>query len=477
MKKILSFFIAVFLVIGSVSSQSNFWYGNLEFGGMGMIITLESDNVITAGGVKAWFGSPMQTPMKFDVVDIDVEGDDISFSVPSLKVEFDGNINGATGNLVGKFKQNGANLDLTLMKTDKPFTVNRPQQPVPPFPYDVREVNVVSADGVSLSATITSPKLAKGKKCPAVVLVAGSGPNDRNESVFMHKPFEVIADYLTRNGYIVIRYDKRGVGKSTGSYAVATTYDFADDANAVFEYLRTVEGVDTKKVGIVGHSEGGIIAPMVAQKNPNVNYIILLAAPSIPSYDIVLRQNKDFYVRAETPYNVQENAMMVVSRSLGLLADGKSGSEFQDEVVQAIEICKQSLTAEEFELTGFPADKVGQVSFAKKFESVWFETFIKLKPIEFLKGLKIPVMAIYGQFDVQVYWEQNFPVMNEVLVENGNKYSKTVKLDGVNHLFQPCSNGAVYLYGVIEETTSAKLLNELNLWLSTISKVNKLVGK
>lgn len=481
MKKVLSLCVIVMLGIGGVVAQNKFWYGNVEIGAMQLVLTLEADNEITSEGVKAWFGSPMQSPMQFDVsgIKINAEDETISFGVPKLGFTFTGIVDRATGNLVGKFSQNGASFDLTFLKSDKPFTVYRPQTPKPPFPYDVKNVSIKSDENVTLAGTLTSPILdPKGKVLhPAVILVAGSGPNDRDETVFMHKPFYVIADYLTRHGYIVLRYDKRGIGKSTGDYKTATTFDFADDANAVFEYLRTIEGVDLDRVGIIGHSEGGMIAPMVAQKNPNVNFIMLLAAPSINAYEIMIRQNEYLYMRTSTPSNIQTNAMMVVKRAFELLLAGKSGEEFQNELVQAIEICKASLTPDEFKLTGFPTSKDEQIAFAKNFETPWFETFIKIKPAEYLKGLKIPVLAIYAGLDVQLYWEDNYPIMMNILKENGNKYSNTLKIDGVNHLFQPCSDGSVFLYGTIDETTSPKLLEQLNSWLGTITKAKKLIKK
>src|SRR5690554_1717860 len=247
---------------------------NIEKGDSTLISTMDSPD-------QGAFGLPTtRTSFKDDKLEIVASG---------LGILYRGNLEGDS--IIGTFSQGGIPFPLTLKRATEPL-IQRPQTPVEPLPYISKEVIITDdSTDISLSATLTLPDSTG--VFPAVVLIAGSGPNDRDETIFGHKPFYLLSDYLTRNGFAVLRYDKRGVGKSTGDYSKATISDFVTDASNALEYLKSRKEIDSSKIGMLGHSEGGIIAPMVASKSSDVKFLVLLAAPGTKGIEIVLDQNEN----------------------------------------------------------------------------------------------------------------------------------------------------------------------------------------
>ncbi len=339
----------------------------------------------------------------------------------------------------------------------------RPQEPTGAIPYDEEEVKYsnITAD-VTLAGTLTLPRT--GKPSPAVLLIAGSGPNDRNETIFGHKPFLVLADHLTKQGFAVLRVDKRGVGQSTGNYDVSTSEDFAADVLAGVEYLKIRNEVDAEQIGLIGHSEGGLIAPMVAVKSNDVAFIVLMAGGG---------------VTGEATLYAQE---ALISRAMGVTEEQISHQlDFQKQVLSVIKNESDLEKAEKLlreivakQLDNLPKEEQqasAEVMEAqiKRCNSKWFRYFLTYDPITSLKHLKIPVLVINGELDSQVPSKQNLPVIAKILEEAGNRNYRIIEFPKLNHLFQTCESGSILEYGKIEETIAPVVLDTLSGWILEIT--------
>lgn len=325
------------------------------------------------------------------------------------KVVFKGKYLGEDS-VCGIFKQNGAELPLCLKRGKNKMVINRPQTPKD-INYVCEELSFRVKDvDYEFKGTLTYPK--KGKNFPCVILVSGSGLQDRNEEIMQHKPFEVIADYLTRNGIAVFRYDDRGWGTQDMELLNATTLNFADDAEAAFQLLKSHKKIDPKRIGFAGHSEGGVIAPIVASRNKDVAFVIMLAGTGVDGESVLIEQNKAIL--------------------------GKMGAS-QEEIQTQINSLKDR--------DNNPALQVP-----------WLKCFLDLDPRDYLSKLNMPVLALNGDKDVQVIASQNLPEIEKALKKAGNKKYKTVLLPNLNHLFQECETGLPDEYFSIEQTISPKVL-------------------
>jgi len=327
--------------------------------------------------------------------------------------------------------------------------LRRPQNPVRPYPYREQEVSYSTPAGkIQLGATLTIPP-GKGP-FPAVLLIAGSGPHDRDESIMGHKPFLVLADYLTRKGIVVLRADKRGIGKSAGDYSQAVMADFASDAEAGVAYLKTRVEVDPRKIGLVGHSEGGIEAPMAAAHNPDVAFIVLMAGPGVRGDQLLPEQ------------------LRLIEQASGKSADEiEKDLATQREVLAVLEKDKDDALLEKDlreKFTGkVPEAQIGMQ--VKAVSSPWFRGLLEYDPAVTLSKLTCPVLAINGEKDLQVPPGQNLPPIRKALEAAGNKNSEVVELPGLNHLFQTAKTGAVGEYSEIEETMSPLALEKVASWI------------
>jgi dipeptidyl aminopeptidase/acylaminoacyl peptidase len=335
----------------------------------------------------------------------------------------------------------------------------RPQEPKGAFPYIEKEVKYSNLTaGVTLAGTLTLPR--SRKPSPAVLLIAGSGPIDRDETVFGHKPFLVLADHLTRQGIVVLRVDKRGIGQSTGNYEVSTSEDFAADVLAGVEYLKTRKEVDTEKIGLIGHSEGGLIAPLAAVKSNDVAFIVLMAAQGVTGEKLVYTQ--------ET----------LISRSMGVSEEQINHQlDFQKQVLSVIinepdlekaEKLIQEIVAKH--LTKLPEEEQQASANAmeaqiKRCNSKWFRYFLTYDPGTSLEHLKMPILAINGELDFQVPPKQNLYLIGKILKETGNQNYKIIEFPKLNHFFQTCQSGSILEYGKIEETIAPEVLDTLSDWI------------
>jgi pimeloyl-ACP methyl ester carboxylesterase len=325
----------------------------------------------------------------------------------------------------------------------------RPQEPVKPYPYreeDVLYDNKVS--GNQLAGTLTIP--SGSGPFPAVVLITGSGPQDRDESIMGHKPFLVLADHLTRKRIAVLRVDDRGVGKSTGTFATATTADFATDVEAGIAYLKTRQEIDARQIGLIGHSEGAIIAPMIAARNHNVAFIVMMAGSGVPGDDIIVAQVE---LLSENAGQSHAAAMKAGARQREILALLKQNQD----TASLEKALREKLAGQVLESRISTA--VAQLT------SPWYRYFIAYDPGPALRKVTCPVLALNGEKDLQVPPMQNLPAIRKELEAAGNKNFEVDELPGLNHLFQTARTGSPEEYPEIEETISPKVLEIISGWI------------
>jgi fermentation-respiration switch protein FrsA (DUF1100 family) len=402
----------------------------------------------------------------------DVPVDKVTWKEPDLKMElkvpgnpvFEGKANKDLTEIEGKWKQSGQTFPLTIKRVEKMTELKRPQEPKKPYPYLEEEVTYENPRaGVKLAGTLTLPK-GEGP-FPAVLLIAGSGPNSRDEIVFGHKIFLVLADYLTRRGVVVLRSDKRGIGKSTGKYVEATSADFADDALAGVEYLKTRKEVDPHKIGLVGHSEGGVVAPIVASRSKDVAFIVLMAGTGVNGEQVLYRQGQDILKAMGTDAKtlarqrtVQEKMFSILQQNSDLKVAEKKLNEFvTQEIAKLSDEEKKTAKTQETALDA-------QV---KNLLTPWMRYFLTFDPQATLGLVHCPVLAINGAKDLQVAADVNLPAIEKALRAGGNQDVTVKELPNLNHLFQTSKTGNIFEYGQIEETISPTALAVMGDWIET----------
>ncbi len=363
----------------------------------------------------------------------------------------------------GLFSQNGMNFPLAFCRlSDSVQAPRRPQTPVPPFPYHSEEVVFYNRkQGVKLSGTLTLPDA--GYRGVVAVLVSGSGQQDRDETLLGHKPFMVWADYLTRAGIGVLRYDDRGVGGSTGEVENATSYDFSLDAEAAVRYLRKRK---FSSVGIIGHSEGGMIAQMVAARDAKVGFIVLLAAPGIPCDSLLLLQQRAIS-ESEGYLEDRIEALLHTNRKIfTLLQSDIPEKELKDSVLYGLRFLSGSDFPED-ELEN-PVQEEALQKQANTLMSPWFHYFVRYNPAPVLQKVRCPVLALNGSRDVQVLAEPNLKGIEQALQEAGHGQFSIELLPGLNHLFQKCAECTLGEYAETEETVNENAMRQVVVWMGEL---------
>jgi len=404
---------------------------------------------------------PMTATMK--------DAGEVEFAVPKIGGSFSGKFNDDGSELTGEWRQGGQKLALTLYRQSAATKLKRPQEPTKPYPYEEREVSIETpTEGVTLAGTFTVPTGAGPH--PAVVLVSGSGPQDRDETVMGHRPFLVLADHLTRAGVAVLRYDDRGFGKSTGDFGKASHVDFTKDALAALDWLESQSDVDAKRIGVVGHSEGGIVAPLMASQRPEgIAFIVLLAGVGVPMDQLLVRQGAD--LGRAMGQSEEDIAKQAVSQReiMQLVKSDIDAAELEQRVRETVEKQLSELTTEQRAAAGV-TDTFAETQ-AKIATTPWFRQLIAYDPGPALRQVKCPVLAINGEKDLQVAADENLAGIRAALEAGGNKEVTTQKLSRLNHLFQHCETGTVAEYGQIEESFAPEALSMVSEW------IGKRVGK
>jgi uncharacterized protein len=438
------------------------WTGTLDARGTKLRIVFRVSKDAD-GSWKTLLDSPDQGVKDIPVNETLVRGDSLIFKSAAVMGTYEGLIQPDGTTVLGTWKQGGASFPLALSKTDRAPTIDRPQEPKPPFPYRQEEVAFKNEKaGIVLSGTLTMP--AQGGPFAALVMITGSGPQDRDEQLLGHKPFLVIADYLTRRGVAVLRYDDRGIGKSTGDFAKATSVDFASDALAAVEFLKSRKEIDPGKIGLAGHSEGAIIAPMVANRSKDVAFVILLAGPGMTGEELMYLQA----ARIQQAMGVDEKTISeseatqrkifeVLNRDKD---DAVAGQELRAILNAAAEETKTDEKAEAGSVEAAIDMQIKQVL------TPWFRYFIAYDPAVELSGLHCPALALWGEKDLQVPPRENMPLVEQALKKAGNKDAVLKVLPGLNHLFQTANTGSVSEYAQIEETFSPAALTLIGDWLA-----------
>lgn len=415
------------------------------------------------GKLAATLDSPDQGATGIPASEVTFEQDKLTLKFAIIGGSYEGTIQPGDSIMFGPWAQGQSVLPLQMRRVSgKVPEVARPQEPKKPYPYKEEEVTVVNQEaGIKLAGTLTLPD--SGGPFPAAVLITGSGPEDRNEAIFGHKPFLVLADCLTRRGIAVLRCDDRGVGKSTGDYTSATTEDLASDALVQVEYLKTRKEVDPARIGLIGHSEGGIIAPIVANRTEDVAFVVLLAGTGLPG-DSVLMLQTALIARSN---GATDSAVVEMTRLERRILDIVMQNEDTAKAGAALRaLFRESLAGMDErgkEALGFTEESIdAQVSTVL---TPWFRYFLRYDPRPALRALKAPVLAIIGGKDLQVAPDVNLPAIKSVLEAGGNKDYTVRELPGLNHLFQHAETGAVTEYAKIEETIAPEALELVGDWI------------
>jgi len=428
-----------------------YWSGKLSIGSteLRLVFHITKDSI---GVFRATMDSPDQGAKGIGIDTAIVEGDTVRLMLTRLRASFEGGFVPSDTTLTGMWKQSGMSFPLTLSRSATEIVLRRPQEPTKPYPYHEEEVTYTnSLANITLAGTLTTPRDAR--PVSAVVLVSGSGPQDRDEALFGHRPFLVIADYLTRQGIAVLRFDDRGVGKSTGSHATATTLDFVTDALAGVELLKSRKEVDAKRIGIVGHSEGGLIAPLAAVRSRDISFIVLLAGPGLPGEEILYRQGALLAKAADASDSAVAQNLELQRKLFTAVKQEHDSSALHNALVHILKNEPNKLSESAIQ---------AQV---KSMVSRWFRFFLTHDPRPVLERVKCPVLALIGEKDLQVPSKENLKEIEAALRRGGNKSVVTKELPGLNHLFQTAKTGSIAEYAQIEETFSPAALKEVAEWI------------
>ncbi|HKI03434.1 MAG TPA: alpha/beta hydrolase [Thermoanaerobaculia bacterium] len=437
------------------------WLGALDVGPTKLRLGLNVEKT-SDGGLSAILDS-IDQGAKIPVDTVVFERGILRLGLKAIGAAYEGTMNADGSALQGEWSQGGRKLPLTFQRQEKAFALNRPQLPKGPFPYESREVTFTSGAGnVRLAGTLLLPE-GKGP-FPAVALVTGSGPQDRDETLMSHKPFLVIADALARRGIASLRWDDRGTGKSTGDHMGSTMDDFAADARAAVAFLRSNPAVDGSAVGIVGHSEGGLIAPMVASADKSVAFLVLLAPPGEPLRSLLIRQPRALYRLQGLDEKLIDRAMAAQAEDLELIADPSIPVDRLQEKLRALaESHRKQFTAEERAQLQIDANAIEQA--IRVSTTVWFRSLIRQDPAVYLRNVKIQVLALFGEKDFQVDPQVNAEAVRAALAAAGNPDHEVRSLTGLNHLFQHAGTGSIEEYATIEETFAPEALVAIGDWI------------
>ncbi len=468
MKKSVLFLIAIFLsgytsvtsqILTEKQSVTGSWMGKISAGAVPLRVVFNL-SIIGRDSLIATLDSPDQGAKNIRLGPVTFDGKSLKISAGALLAEYNGLVRNDTL-IEGTWKQGTNSVPLNINKLKSAFTLNRPQEPGPPYPYRSEDVTFTNEKfNIKLAGTLTIPE-GEGP-FPSVILITGSGAQNRNEELLGHKPFLVIADYLTRNGIAVLRYDDRGVGQSQGNYINATSADLATDAEAAFSFLKSRQGINPASIGLAGHSEGGLIAPIIASTNADIAFIVSLAGPGVQGEKILHRQNMDISRASGANMEEVKKGISINKKLFAILKkepDNKKASKQLTEAYKKI-LIKKKMSQEEIDKALMQLNtSLNPATYD------WFRYFIKTDPAIFWKKVRCPVLALNGEKDLQVAADDNLNAIEKAVKSGGNNSVRIIKLPGLNHLFQHCRTGLIAEYGEIEETVSPEVLKIMSDWI------------
>jgi pimeloyl-ACP methyl ester carboxylesterase len=461
MKTILSFIVTLISFPCLAQNINGTWHGKMNVGNeITMIFHIQQS---AGGGLTVSLDVPEQNA-KGILTSSKLVEDSLIVEIEAIRGGFRGKLtNDST--ITGKWVQ-GLALPLTLKKTVRAAEAAKPQTPQPPYPYVSEDVVYHNADkSIQYGATLTIPR--GNGPFPAVLLLTGSGQQNRDEEIMGHKPFAVWADHLTKMGFVVLRADDRGVGQTNGNVLDATSHDFAEDAKVHLDYLKKRKETDTKRIGIIGHSEGGMIAEMIGAERKDLYFIVLLAAPGIPVIDLMTEQNEA--VLSSLGLN-KEHVAAYAQLYRGMMLAVTQAPDKGEANKRALAILDKWMEHTPSEVvkatTGIPS--VSKEKFAEGFVNAaipWMKFFIQYDPTPDLKKIRSKVLALNGDRDIQVLSKSNLAGIEASLKKGKAKSFQIVELRGLNHLFQECSKCTVQEYGSLEQTLSPLVLKAVGDWL------------
>lgn len=432
------------------------WSGTLKVESIELDLVFHINTLENNGGYESFLDSPNQGISNIPTSKTIFQNDSVVIEIAKIRAVYSGTYH--DDQLDGVFEQGGMKMPLQLIRTTSSESrFIRPQEPKPPYPYISHEVNFVGGESdVNLSGTLTLPE--NPGKHPVAILISGSGPQNRDEEFMDHKPFWILADYLTKNGIAVLRYDDRGYGESTGNFHSATSMDFATDVVSAMKYLRTRDDIDTNTIGLIGHSEGGLIAPIVGTLEDPA-FIVLMAAPGMTGRDILLDQITLRGVAAGITDSLIDEERKISEMIFSLYDEYDLTEEFEKELYSFMLRVSEPMDEEQKENIGILKDQI-----IKQFDNPWYKYFIDYNPITALTQMHSPVLAINGEKDTQVSYK-NLEYIESALVQGGNNRVTTKIYENLNHMFQQCETGLMEEYSKIQETINPEVLKDILVWI------------
>lgn len=437
------------------------WQGSLDLTVVKLRLVVEFKEK-EGGGYTATMDSPDQNAFGIPIDEVTLADKTVKFTIKALGGAYEGRLADDGKQIDGKWSQGGSSLAMVLKPGEKVGPPKRPQEPKPPFPYNAEEVSYENKEaGIKIAGTLTLPK--EGGPFPAVLLISGSGPQDRNEEIMGHKPFLLWADYLTRRGIAVLRVDDRGVGGTSGKPGEATIEDHAVDALAGVAYLKSRSDIDPKRIGLMGHSEGGLVAPVAAVKSQDVAFIVMLAGTGVNGEQILYSQGKLIAKAAGASDEAAAQNEEMQKKIFAIVKETEDPAAAALKLAAVVLELKANLTEEQKKAVEASAGLAEAQ--LKMVLSPWFRHFLTYDPKPVLEKVKCPVLAICGEKDLQVDPKLNLPPIEAALKAAGNSDYTVKELPGLNHLFQASQTGAISEYQQIEETINPAALEVVSAWL------------
>jgi pimeloyl-ACP methyl ester carboxylesterase len=469
MKKFLAVIAFLTLIMGTSSAQTiaGDWYGVLNINGNTLHLVFHITRV--ADKYTTTLDSPDQGAKGLPTTATTVSGNEVIIEASALSIKYSGTFVPDSSKIRGTFAQGAIVLPMILSANKNSAVASKPAaraQDPKDFPYKQEEVSFTNTKGGDkLSGTLTIP--SDGKISKVVVLITGSGPQNRNEELFNHRPFLVWSDWLTRKGIAVLRYDDRGIAKSTGDFSAATTADFADDAEAAVNYLKGRPDMKSALIGLMGHSEGGLIAPIVASRNKAVKFVILLAGPGVSSEQLMQKQSADQMQLMGASQTAIVQAEASNQKIYNLINQNKNLSAAEFKIKADTLLYQVARAFSPGTLGNQTADEFVKAK-SPSINSPWFRYFMTINPDDYLAKVSCPLLAVNGTLDKQVNSTQNLAGIQASMEKSGNKQYKIVPLTGLNHLLQKATTGSLAEYGQIEETINPVALQTVSDWLGAL---------
>ncbi len=441
------------------------WLGTLDVGGVKMRLVLKVAK--TTDGYTAKLDSIDQGTKDLPIDAISLEGNILKFSAPQFGMSYEGTLDEKRGEVNGTLKQFAASTPFVFKRVGEILRKKRPQDPEKPYPYAEEEVGYKNLkDNVKLAGTLTFPR--GGGKFPAVILITGSGPQDRDSTVAGHRPFLVLADYLTRKGIAVLRVDDRGTGGSDIGSLAATTENYVGDVLAGVEYLRSRQEIDARRIGLIGHSEGGMIAPLAAVRSKEIAFIVMLAGMGQTGEEVLLTQ-LDVLQRK----NGVEPAIIAraidFQKSLFTIIQSEPDNRLATAKINEL-LAQRKSAMNERQLQEFARVEADVQAALPALLSPWYRYFLSYNPRPTLEKVNIPVLALNGDNDVQVAAKENLALIAAALKAGKNNNFTVKSFPHLNHLFQTSQTGLPNEYDAIEETLAPAVLETIASWIWELIK-------